>query len=321
MLAYILAVAVTLGSFALYMAAFFFPEVHRKGDFTWSGVGLFYALILWACAGRITGAVLLGQVASVALIGWFGWQTVSLRRAVTPETQKTPIPDAVQQKVDQVLTPSNAPVQAVTETVQEGVKQAEATMETAVDQVKAVAETVTTEIKENTNIEEQLEKVTDTAEAVAETVTKEVKTLSQPEQRSKSRLFGAVSGLFQKQEQSSDVKDSSETEVEESAPSTESTVTETDDALNKSPFEELTSTSPSTTDEISLTELADAVEKETEPIATTTSPAAVEVEMDEDAATAATEAEPPANSSPPENVAALKRPNPPKSKGKSNKDT
>ena len=54
MLAYFLALAVGLGSFSIYMAAFFFPEVHRKSDFTWSGVGLFYALILWACAGRIT---------------------------------------------------------------------------------------------------------------------------------------------------------------------------------------------------------------------------------------------------------------------------
>lgn len=92
MLAYILAIAVGLGSFALYMSAFFFPEVHRKNDLVWSGVGLFYALILWACAGRFTGAVLLGQVASVSLLGWLGWQTLSLRRSLTPVAQRTPIP-------------------------------------------------------------------------------------------------------------------------------------------------------------------------------------------------------------------------------------
>ncbi len=94
MLAYILAFAVGLGSFSIYMAAFFFPEVHRKSDFTWSGVGLFYALILWACAGRITGALLLGQMAGVAMLGWFAWETLTLRRLVTPIAQQTPIPQS-----------------------------------------------------------------------------------------------------------------------------------------------------------------------------------------------------------------------------------
>ena len=98
MLAYILAIAVGLGSFALYMSAFFFPEVHRKNDLVWSGVGLFYALILWACAGRFTGAVLLGQVASVSLLGWLGWQTLSLRRSLTPVAQQTPIPADLKSK-------------------------------------------------------------------------------------------------------------------------------------------------------------------------------------------------------------------------------
>lgn len=95
MLAYFLALAVGLGSFSIYMAAFFFPEVHRKTDFAWSGVGLFYALILWACAGRITGALLLGQMAAVALLGWFAWETLSLRRQVAPIAQQTPIPQSV----------------------------------------------------------------------------------------------------------------------------------------------------------------------------------------------------------------------------------
>ena len=95
MLAYFLALAVGLGSFSIYMAAFFFPEVHRKSDFAWSGVGLFYALILWACAGRITGALLLGQMAAVALLGWFAWETLSLRRQVTPIAEQTPMPQSV----------------------------------------------------------------------------------------------------------------------------------------------------------------------------------------------------------------------------------
>lgn len=92
MLAYILALVVGLSSVALYMAAFFFPEVHRKHDFLWSGLGLFYALVLWVCAGRITGGVLLGQTASVTLLGWLGWQTLALRRQVAPVDQQTAVP-------------------------------------------------------------------------------------------------------------------------------------------------------------------------------------------------------------------------------------
>ncbi|MBD2607742.1 hypothetical protein H6G81_25235 [Scytonema hofmannii FACHB-248] len=92
MLAYVLALAVGLGSLAIYLAAFFFPEIHRKNDFIWSGVGFFYALVLWVFARRITGGLLLGHVASVALLGWSITQTLSLRRQVTPKTQQTPIP-------------------------------------------------------------------------------------------------------------------------------------------------------------------------------------------------------------------------------------
>ncbi|MBD1889541.1 Ycf66 family protein [Coleofasciculus sp. FACHB-SPT9] len=107
MLAYILAIAVAVGSFALYMAAFFFPEVHRKSDFIWSGVGLFYALVLWVCAGRITGGVLLGQIASVALVGWLGWETLTLRRSLTPAAQQTeiPSPEALQEKLTSLSIP------------------------------------------------------------------------------------------------------------------------------------------------------------------------------------------------------------------------
>ncbi|MEH2080850.1 MAG: Ycf66 family protein [Nostoc sp.] len=92
MLAFVLALVVGLGSLAIYIAAFFFPEIHRKNDFIWSGVGLFYALVLWVFAPRITGGLLLGHVASVALLVWFGWQTLSLRRQLTPQAQQTQVP-------------------------------------------------------------------------------------------------------------------------------------------------------------------------------------------------------------------------------------
>jgi hypothetical protein len=94
MLAYVLALVVGLSSLAVYLAAFFFPEIHRKHDFIWSGIGLFYALVLWVFAPRLVGGLLLGHVASVALLVWFGWQTLALRRQLTPQAQQTPVPSS-----------------------------------------------------------------------------------------------------------------------------------------------------------------------------------------------------------------------------------
>lgn len=101
MLTYLLALTIALGSFGLYMSAFFYPEIYRKGDLVLSGVGLFYALVLWICADRITGAVLLGQVASVSLIGWFGYQSLTSRLGYTPSTAE------LRSKLDGVLASEN----------------------------------------------------------------------------------------------------------------------------------------------------------------------------------------------------------------------
>jgi hypothetical protein len=103
MLAYVLALAVGIGSIALYLAAFFFPEIHKKNDFIWSGVGFFYALVLWIFARRISGGLLLGHIASVSLLYWFGWQTFALRRQIVPVSQQTPLPSTgdVKAKVEQ----------------------------------------------------------------------------------------------------------------------------------------------------------------------------------------------------------------------------
>ena len=98
MLAQILAVLVGTGSVGLYIAAFFFPEIHRKQDFIWSGVGFFYALSLWIYARQTTGGILVGETASVALLGWFVWQTLKLRRQLVPTNQQTPIPTTTQIK-------------------------------------------------------------------------------------------------------------------------------------------------------------------------------------------------------------------------------
>jgi Ycf66 protein N-terminus len=96
MLAYILAVLVGTGSVGLYVAAFFLPEIHRKQDFIWSGVGCFYALFLWIYAHQVTGGILVGQTTSVLLLGWLGWQTFQLRQQLVPIDRANAIANAVQ---------------------------------------------------------------------------------------------------------------------------------------------------------------------------------------------------------------------------------
>jgi Ycf66 protein N-terminus len=122
MLAYILAVLVGTGSVGLYLSAFFFPEIHRKQDFIWSGVGFFYALVLWIYASQETGGILLGQTTSVALLGWLAWQNLKLRRQLVPVNQQTPIPSTtkikeklgVKQSVAKQPTPKQSVVKPVT---------------------------------------------------------------------------------------------------------------------------------------------------------------------------------------------------------------
>ncbi|MGF1514308.1 MAG: Ycf66 family protein [Elainellaceae cyanobacterium] len=93
-MAYLLALAVGVGSLGLYMSAFFFPEIYRRYDLVWSGIGLFYALALWGYAGQLQGILLLSQAAAAALLGWFLWQNLELRRQLVPLEQRTPQGDA-----------------------------------------------------------------------------------------------------------------------------------------------------------------------------------------------------------------------------------
>jgi Ycf66 protein N-terminus len=83
MLAYFLSIIVGTGSVGMYFAAFFFPETYRKQDLLWSGVGLLYALVLWVEAHQLSGGLLVGQTASVLLLGWFAWQNITLRQQLT----------------------------------------------------------------------------------------------------------------------------------------------------------------------------------------------------------------------------------------------
>lgn len=89
MLSYALAIIVAISSLVLFFTAFLMSDLHRQDDFLWSGVGLFYALVLWYCAQNITGAVLLGQAAATALLVSSGWQNLQLRRAIAHPDQVT----------------------------------------------------------------------------------------------------------------------------------------------------------------------------------------------------------------------------------------
>ncbi len=96
MLNHLLAVIMELGGLSLFLSGFFFPEVRRKSDFAWSGVALLYALVLWIEGDSTPSGALLGHIASVALILWFGWQTLTQRRQFAPPEDQTAIPGSLE---------------------------------------------------------------------------------------------------------------------------------------------------------------------------------------------------------------------------------
>ncbi len=164
MLAYILAIAVALASLTLYTSAFFLPELHRKDDFWWSSVGLFYALVLWVCAGRITGGVLLGQTAAVALVLSLGWQTLRLRRAIAhPEEQNAianfSFTEWLQKRVGSK--PKKQPIPAIPkpETATSASQPSPAQPEKPKETIKPQTEPVTVDFVSETSIPETIEAV------------------------------------------------------------------------------------------------------------------------------------------------------------------
>ncbi|MFY0609756.1 MAG: Ycf66 family protein [Candidatus Atelocyanobacterium thalassa] len=82
MLVHTLSVTAGLASLFLYLSAFFFPRLHKKDDFFWSGLGLFYSLSLWICVEEVTEGLLLGQLCILILVLSFGWQNFRLRNTM-----------------------------------------------------------------------------------------------------------------------------------------------------------------------------------------------------------------------------------------------
>ena len=157
MLAYILAIAIALASVVLFFSAFFAPKLHRKDDFLWSGVGLFYGLILWVCAGRFTGGALLGQVAAVVLVLSFAWQTISLRAAIAnPEKQAGIKTFSLLDWIGGGLGKKKAKVQPTAKTAVEAVTPGETTEPLTETPVEPV-EVVETEIPESVSPEDAIE--------------------------------------------------------------------------------------------------------------------------------------------------------------------
>jgi hypothetical protein len=103
MLVYLLAIASGSGSLALFLTAFFLPEIHRKGDFIWSGIGLFYALVLWVMAAKVGGGLLLGETAGVAILVWAISQVLQTRWKLVPAEQRSAPSVELVAKIEQLF--------------------------------------------------------------------------------------------------------------------------------------------------------------------------------------------------------------------------
>ena len=152
MLPYILAVVVGLSSLYLLTTAFIAPDRHRQDDFLWSAVGLFYALVLWLCAGRITGAILLGQAAAAILFIAFAWQTLKLRQALFYPDKPVKLFTIVGWLGNRFgkVTPSQSPktkakAEKVAAKVKETVKE---TVDPVIEKAAAIGETITESVTE-----------------------------------------------------------------------------------------------------------------------------------------------------------------------------
>jgi hypothetical protein len=96
MLHSLLAWTMGLGSLGLFASGFFLPEIRRKNDLIWSGIGLFYALVMTVDSGRLRGGMILEELASVILIVWFALQILQQRRRNTPLEKRTPLPNSTE---------------------------------------------------------------------------------------------------------------------------------------------------------------------------------------------------------------------------------
>lgn len=186
MLPYALAIAVGLSSSILFLTAFFFKDIHRPDDFFWSTIGLFYALVLWFCATGIRGAVLLGQLAVVALLTAYIWQTIKLRDAIAnPEKQAEldnfSVVEFLKNRLMQspvLVKPETPESQSETSTVAQDTVNKDNISKTSVSQAvpEVKIEPTTTTPIETSDTLNQEESTPETVSAIAKTKSEEVVT-------------------------------------------------------------------------------------------------------------------------------------------------
>ena len=279
MLPYGLAIAVGLSSSILFLTAFFMPKIHRQDDFFWSGLGFFYALILWFCASQFTGTLLLGQLAVVALLISYSWQVIQLRKALVNPGERKKLDKfsvtgfiggffnrspKVQQKVEQ----SQPEIVEKEEPVEEPVEEAGEASEAVEENVPIVAVTEDNILDEtvDTVSETTSETAIETTESKDDILTQKDDTVIQSEESDQSSV-------------NQDIPAETATEVESTIESTSSSISETTEKksglFNKllnfgkkepksSPDKTSSENTPSLTN-TKLDELLDDEEEETKP--------------------------------------------------------
>ena len=185
MLAYALAIAVGFSGLVLFSTAFFMSDIHRKDDFFWSAISLFYAIVLWFCATSFTGGVLLGQAAAVALLISYSWQTLKLRKAIAyPEKAAELNNFSILEAINGLLSRGKAKPQPVATTT--------TTPPTLTDREIAIPETATPETQKTVATAKETDKAKTTNQSSVATSSTSDNTLETNIENSKAGFLGKL---------------------------------------------------------------------------------------------------------------------------------
>lgn len=190
MLTYLLAFAVAVASIGFYAITLFLPAFRREQDLIWSGVGLFYALVLWVCAAQVRGGLLLGQIASVALIGWLGWQACGSRwdRLSEADKAQAKVITDIKEKFDQIdFTQLGEQAKGLADkakssaqSLSEKAKDAAGSAQELANKTKQAASSATSKIQERTTSDTAATTATESDGAASDETTADVPGLKRP---------------------------------------------------------------------------------------------------------------------------------------------